>query len=54
MTIKEIGPGFGFTVLEWELGQRLRIYYEDYNNLLYEAYTNDGGATWHAGQKLSA
>lgn len=51
--IPGIGPGFGFTVLQWELGKYYRLYYEDYNNLLFEYCSDDGGITWYAGQKLS-
>lgn len=51
--IKEIGPGFQITVLEWEAGQRLRLYAEDYKNFLYEFCSDDGGETWFPGQDLS-
>ena len=51
--IKEIGPGFGFTILEWEQGKYLRIYYEDYNNFLFEYCSDNGGETWFSGKQLT-
>ena len=54
VVIKEAGPGFGFTVAQWEAGKRLRIYFEEYNYLLQEIYSDDGGNTWHRGWQLTA
>ena len=53
VTLKDVGPGFGLTVLEWDNLKYLRIYYENYGELLLEFYSDDGGKTWHAGKKLS-
>ena len=52
--INEIGPGAGFTVLEWDEGNLLRIYFEDYNKLLFEYCSDNGGETWFPGKQLSA
>ena len=47
------GPGYGFTVLQWEGLKYLRVYYEDYNDLLYEIYSGNGTRDWRVGQRLS-
>ena len=52
-TLRQAGPGYGFTVLEWEELKHLRIYYEDYNDLLYEIYSGNGTREWRVGQRLS-
>ena len=51
--IHGIGPGFGFTVSEWGLGESYRLYYEDYDNLLFEHCSEDSGESWFSGHKLS-
>jgi hypothetical protein len=53
VTLKQVGPGFGFTVLAWEKLKHLRIYYEDFQDFLHELYSDDGGKDWHAGKNLS-
>ena len=50
--IGETGPGFGFTVLEWEAGERLRLYCEDHRNSLFEYSSDNGGENW-VGKRLT-
>ena len=51
--IREIGPGFELTVLEWGQGKFLRLYYQTYNSLLLEYCSDHVGDTWFAGQKIT-
>ena len=48
--ITSIGPGFNLAVLEWDTGNRLRLYYQEFSGALAEHCSDDGGNTWFLGK----
>jgi hypothetical protein len=52
--VEGIASDSQFTVLEWELGKHLRLYYQNHANVLFEHCSDDGGETWSSGALLTA
>jgi len=50
IVIKDIGPGYNLAVLEWDNGNRLRLYYQLFSGALAEYCSDDGGKTWFPGK----
>jgi hypothetical protein len=48
--IEALGPGYKFAVLQWEKGNRLRLYHQDFSGVITELCSDDGGKTWFAGK----
>ena len=50
IVITSIGPGYKFGVLQWDNGNRLRLYYQEFSGALSEHCSDDGGHTWFLGK----
>lgn len=48
--IEGIGPSYNFAVLQWEKGNRLRLYYQEFSGTVTELCSDNGGKTWFPGQ----
>ena len=46
-----IEPGFRFSLVQWEQGKHIRLYYQNCTNLVLEHCSDDGGETWSAGDE---
>jgi len=44
-----IGSGFQFTLMQWEQGKHLRLYYQNHTNVVLEHCSDNGGDTWYSG-----
>jgi len=44
--IQALGPGYNFAVLQWEKGNRLRIYYQEFSGVIIELCSDNGGNSW--------
>jgi Neuraminidase (sialidase) len=49
VTIPGIGPGYQLSALQWDNGEKLRVYYQKFTGTLAEYCSDDGGQTWHPG-----
>ena len=47
--LASIAPGFQFSVLQWEEGKYLRLYYQNEAGLVLEHYSDNGGLSWNRG-----
>jgi hypothetical protein len=45
----KIGPAYQLSVVQWQDGQALRVYYQKFSGTLAEFYSDDSGLTWAAG-----
>lgn len=48
--IEGVGPGYNFAVIQWENGNRVRFYYQQFTGALVEYVTDNGGKTWSLGK----
>ena len=44
-----IASGFQFSVLHWEQGKYLRLYYQNEAGVVLEHYSDNAGASWNRG-----
>lgn len=52
-TIHGIGPGYYLSVLQWDKGKHLRLYFQDFAGAVYEFYSDNSGREWSVGHLLS-
>ena len=51
--IDKVGPGYGFTIVEWSEGETLRLYNQEFTGSIVETSSDDGGKTWYPGKVLA-
>lgn len=47
--LEGIRSGSQFTLLQWEKGRHLRLYYQNHANAVVEHGSDNGGETWYQG-----